>query len=150
MLKHSTAAMNGLTLDPVAETSPSPTTPDRIATMLFSVVIIPNIESKLRLLLSKPCAKYSVTIQDSKTLNMSVVLKPPSNLPRKRIRRLLDILVKHPAAYVTQNMRHASRRPYRSARDPKKAADIAAARNPHVNRFATTVSERFFSSLYNV
>jgi hypothetical protein len=55
---------------------------------------MPNIEFKLMLLLSRCCAKYSVTIQDSKTLNMSVVLSPPSNLPRKRMITSLEIFVK--------------------------------------------------------
>jgi hypothetical protein len=47
------AAMNGLTLVPVAATRLSPTTPDKMATMLFSVVIVPNMALRLKLLLSR-------------------------------------------------------------------------------------------------
>lgn len=148
--RHTAAAIKGLTLVFVAATSPSPITPENIATMLFSVVITPNMESKLISLLSKPCAKYSVTIHDSKVLNISVVLSPPNSLPAKRTIRSFEIFVKQPTAYVTQNTRQANRRPYRSAKEPTKSADTAAAKNPQVNKLATTVSERFFSSLYNV
>lgn len=50
--KHTTAAINGLTFVPVTSTRLSPTTPDTMATMLFNVVIIPNMALRLILLLS--------------------------------------------------------------------------------------------------
>jgi len=145
--KHAIAAIKGLTFVPVAATRLSPTTPEIIATILFTVVIIPNIESRLILLLSRLRAKYSVTIQDSKTLYIRVVLNPPSSLPINSMMTSSEIFVRHPRAYATQKARHASRRPYLSAREPTKRAEIAAERNPQVNKAATTDSARFFSSL---
>lgn len=96
--KHTIAAMNGLTFVPVAATKLSPKTPDKIATILFNVVIIPNIASKLMLLFSKPRAKYSVTIQLSNTLYIKVVLSPPKSRPMNRIITSSDIFVKQPTA----------------------------------------------------
>jgi len=54
--KHTIAAMNGLTFVPVAATRLSPRTPDIIATIQFSVVMMPNMALKLILLFSRCCA----------------------------------------------------------------------------------------------
>jgi hypothetical protein len=54
--KHTMAAINGLTFVPVNATRLSPRTPETIATILFSVVIMPNMALKLMLLLSRCCA----------------------------------------------------------------------------------------------
>jgi hypothetical protein len=54
--KHTIAAMNGLTFVPVAATRLSPRTPDMMATILFNVVMMPNMALKLMLLFSRCCA----------------------------------------------------------------------------------------------
>ena len=108
---------------------------------------MPNMALRLMLLLSSRWAKYSVTIHDSNTLYMSVVLNPPSSLPMKRTITSSQIFVKQPTAYATQKARQARRRPYLSAKDPTKRAEIAAARKPEVNNAATTDSASPFSSL---
>ena len=84
-VNNTVAAMNGLTFVPVAATNPSPTTPLAIATREFSVVIMLNIALRLILLRSKPRLWYSVTIQLSKALYMSVVLKPPRTRPTNKM-----------------------------------------------------------------
>jgi hypothetical protein len=54
--------------------------------------------------------------------------------------------VKQDKEYDTQKKRQAALRPYRSASDPTKEADMAAARKPVVKRWATVSSESAFSS----
>lgn len=82
-----TATMKGLVLASVNLTANSPSRPAPIATALLKVVINPNMELRVKELLFKPLLWYSVTIQDSKTVYISVVAMPPSIRPMKRITR---------------------------------------------------------------
>lgn len=77
-------AMKGARLVFVKLTSHSLNTPDRIATILFSVVMIPYIPLKLDPVLSICLLWYSVTIQLSKALYIKLVLRPPKTRPKKR------------------------------------------------------------------
>lgn len=77
-------AMKGARFVFVVLTNHSLNTPDRIATMLFSVVMIPYIPLKLEPVLSICLLWYSVTIQLSNALYIKLVLRPPKTRPKNR------------------------------------------------------------------
>ena len=140
-----TAAMNGAACVLVKSAISCANKPAQIAATPFKVVITPK--RSLKDPASSRCRRWnSVTIQLSITLYISVVERPPNIRPAKSTRIESDRTVKHDMEYATQKKRQAVFRPYRSASDPTKEADIAAARNPVVNRWATVSSDSAFSS----
>lgn len=150
--RHAALPMNGALRDPVTATSPSERTPETIAAIPLSVDIIPKIllNDDAPSIFPNPSRLYSATSHVSKTLNNSVALMPPSIRPTNKIEILVVSTVKHEDAYRTQNVRHAIRLPYRSARFPTNTALKAALRKPVVKRAATVVSGKPRVSLYSV
>jgi hypothetical protein len=84
-IKHATAVINGAFSVPVKSVTHSATTPARIATTLFNVVIVLKIPLSVDPGSSGNCLLNSVTIQLSNTLYISVVLTPPSIRPMNRV-----------------------------------------------------------------
>jgi hypothetical protein len=108
-------AINGALFVLVTRTSHSLDTPDRIAIMLFKVVMTPNMLLELVPALSIWRLLNSVTIQLSKALYIRLVLRPPKIRPKNRTGKLGTSVEKHDTEEVTQNTRHAVRRPCLSA-----------------------------------
>jgi hypothetical protein len=143
-------AINGAFLVPVNWTSHSLNTPDKIATILFIVVITPNMLLKLVPAWSKCLLWYSVTIQLSKAEYIKLVLNPPKTRPKNKAYRFGISVEKHAIEYVTQNTIQAALRPYLSANCPTKYPEMPPERNPVVKRAATISSLRPNWSLYKL
>ena len=87
--------MKGARLVCVKLPSHSLNTPDKIATILLSVVMIPYIPLRLDPALSICRLWYSVTIQLSKALYIKLVLRPPKTRPKNRAGTLGMSVEKH-------------------------------------------------------
>lgn len=144
-----TAVMKGAFSVPIASVTHSATIPAKMATMLLRVVMVLKMLLSVEPGSSGNKALYSVTIQLSKTLYMSVVATPPRILPINSMAISSVRRARQESEYITQNARQAARRPYRSASFPVKEAATAPARKPVMKRAATTSSASPFSSRNN-
>ena len=93
-----TQSPNGAFLVRLMPTAHSLTTPLPMATTLFSVLMTPNVLSRLKPLLSRRLARKSATIQVSKTLNRRLVPTPPKMRPATRHVRLGAVVRAHETA----------------------------------------------------
>jgi len=143
-------AINGALFVSVTRTSHSLDTPDMIAIMLFKVVMMPNMLLELVPALSIWRLLNSVTIQLSKALYIRLVLRPPKTRPKNRTGKLGTSVEKHDMEEVTQNNRHAVRRPCLSANEPTKYAEMAPEPKPVTKRSPTILSWRPNWSLYKL
>lgn len=106
---------------------PCPNTPLRIAAIQLEVVKIPNVLLSVTDPLCNSRALNSVTIQLSNTVHSRVSATPARKRPMYNISILSERMLAAAMGWITQNTTHASRRPYRSAKNPATRAAIAAA-----------------------
>jgi hypothetical protein len=142
IINNNTAVMKGADCVFAKFVIASANSPAVIATTPFKVVITPNISLNEPPMPSKCCLWYSVTIQLSKTLYISVVEMPPRIRPANNMNMESKRIARQESAYVMQKARQACLRPCLSARDPTNEAEMAAARKPVVKRWATVSSGR--------
>lgn len=100
--QHRQDAMNGQVRVPEYVTRTSPNTPEAMATMQLSVVMLPNTVLSSRPLVCRPCSWYVEIIQASNTLNSNVVETPPVRRPKNSTSKLSLSMVRQVIMYKPQ------------------------------------------------